>query len=236
MSKKVVLLAAGATAVLWACSSENTERTVADAEPTAPSEAPLEDEPNPSSAPVETTNESENDEPVRTATAHVHGKANLALVLEGSTLTIELESAMYNLVGFEHAPETEDQIATIEAAEYKLSAPANLFVMNTDAGCIAQTDKLEIQLGDAHDEDHGAHGEDEHEHDEHEHADHANTHRDAFLTYTFECASPDKLPPITIELMSQFPNLTELDVVYLARNTQDLFSLTPTNNVINLRP
>ena len=268
MSTKTVLLAASATALLWACSPDSSA-PAAETGPPAPTETPAvsDSEPAADPLPAETADSDQDGEPVRSATAHVHGKAHLTMVLDAGALSIELESAMYNLVGFEHAPENDEQSAAIEAAEFKLMDPASLFAINSDAGCTAQTDGLAIKLGGDHDEahdhedhgdDHDEHDHDEHEagddghddhghneheheagddaHDDHDHGEHANTHRDAFLTYTFECANPDKLSPIDVTLMNAFPNITELEVVYLAGTTQDLFSLTPTNTKITLRP
>ena len=278
MSTKVVLLAASATAMLWACSPESSEPASSEPQTSTSIEAPTEtaSEPvaNPSSTPVETASDAPAEEPVRSASAHVHGKVNLAIVVDGSTITIELESPMYNLVGFEHAPETDEQKAAIESAEYKLTDTAGLFLINSNAGCVPQPDTMDVKLGgdhsgehdthDAHEHEDHDHG-DEHDHDEtHEHGDntehdtlgnheqddndghdghdhehhgeHASTHRDAFITYTFECANPANLSSINIGLMEQFPNITEMDVVFLSGNTQDLYSLTPTSTEINLRP
>ena len=61
MSTKVVLLAASATALLWACSPENSEPTEVESSPPTPVEAAIEPEvepaENPPATPVETTGE-----------------------------------------------------------------------------------------------------------------------------------------------------------------------------------
>ena len=41
--------------------------------------------------------------------AHVHGEAELNIVIEGRELLMELESPSFNLVGFEHEPQSLNQ-------------------------------------------------------------------------------------------------------------------------------
>ena len=252
MSKKLVFLAASSTALLWACSA-GTDETEADTPTPPPAEtvsAPEDMDAEPPAAPAAETPPSE---PVRSAEAHVHGAATLAIAVEGSTVTVELDSPLYNLIGFEHAAESDEQLAVVKAAEATLSDPASLFVFNADAGCTAQAEGLDVHLEgthDAHDHDHHDHDEEAHDaddHDEHDHEDDAHahethddddesSHKDALITYTFECAAPDKLSPISVDLLGKFPNMEDLDVVYLEAGKQDLFSLSQSNTEIKLRP
>ena len=54
---------------------------------------------------------------VRSAQSHTHGDASLAMVLENAVITVELDTPLYNLLGFEHAAETAAQKAAVEKAE-----------------------------------------------------------------------------------------------------------------------
>ena len=187
---------------------------------------------------------------VRQADSHVHGAANLAIVLDGTALTIELETPLFNLLGFEHAAETEIEAATIEAAETTLTQPALLFAINEAAGCTPSTETIDVHLiksahddehthdeHEEHDDEHAYEAEDDH-HDEHEgdeeHEEHPN-HKDALLQYDYECAEPEALTDIDVTLLNEFTNMTDLDVVYLAEDRQDLFELGQTSTKINLR-
>ena len=69
--------------------------------------------------------------------SHVHGGASLALVLEGRKLTAELETPLYNILGFEHEPETDAQTEMVESVQKKLVNGSALFKFNQDAGCIS---------------------------------------------------------------------------------------------------
>ncbi|MEM9600321.1 MAG: DUF2796 domain-containing protein [Pseudomonadota bacterium] len=182
-------------------------------------------------------------ESVRQADSHVHGAADLALALDGSGLTIELESPLYNLIGFEHAPETDAQRATVETAVATLSAPSALFRFNPEAGCVAvPADPVHLIIdaahndeghhNDAHDhehdhdehghnDDHGhEHGDDHdngegHDHDHEDGHDHDHAHKDALLTYDFTCDNPGALEWAELGLFDRFDNLAEINLVYL---------------------
>ena len=155
---------------------------------------------------------------VRSAQSHTHGDASLAMVLENAVITVELDTPLYNLLGFEHAAETAAQKAAVEKAETILSKGGPLFVFNSEAGCTiaAQTISVELDV-DGHD-DHEEEGhDDEHHDDEHDDED---THKDANLQYEYRCSRSKALEHVTVNLFKHFENLTELDLVYLGPNTQ----------------
>ncbi|MEL6686461.1 MAG: DUF2796 domain-containing protein [Pseudomonadota bacterium] len=111
---------------------------------------------------------------VRQAGSHVHGVANLSMALDGTTLAVELESPLYNLIGFEHTPEDDAQRAAVATAEAALSDASTLFTFTPDAGCAAEsTDPVKLFPTD--DQDHSDHEHSEHSHD-HDHHDDSHSH------------------------------------------------------------
>jgi hypothetical protein len=164
---------------------------------------------------------------VRQAERHTHGDASLAVIIEGTSLTIELETPLFNLTGFEHAPETTEEVATMEAAEAKLMQSEALFSITDQAKCTSADDDLEIHLGE------DGHGEQK---DEHHDSDDNDTHQDIVITYTFQCENPNRLSEVDIALLKVFPNMTDMEVAYLGSSTQRFFTLDQTNTKINLRP
>lgn len=192
------------------------------------------------------------DEEMRQVGSHVHGAANLAIALDGSSLTIELESPYYNLVGFEHAPKTEEQKSSLKLAEAALSDAGSIFRFNEDAGCkpdSAKSIKLMASSGhdhddhDTHEHDHHDHEDDHHHDDDHAHdGDHTDkddghedhNHKDASLTFNFTCQSPDNLEWVETGLFEAFENLEEIDFVYLGPTTQMSDTLTPSSGRTNL--
>lgn len=233
MSRKHFLFAASASVLLCACGSDTSDQ-----EAPAPAEAieEISTEPeilDPARVDEAVVEETENS-PARSADAHVHGDASLSIALDGTTLTLELDSPLYNITGFEHSAETAEQKAAIESAESSLNEPANLFLINAEAGCTAQTDGLDVHL-EPDDGDHDGHAHEEHAHDDGDGGEHdEDTHKDVLITYTFECANADQLNSIDVDMLTQFPNMTDLEVVYVGPGNQELFELSPTSTQINL--
>ena len=67
--------------------------------------------------------------------AHVHGIGKLNVALDGNNLIIELTSPAANIVGFEHAPENEQQSHEVHDAIELLKEGEMLFVFTTKAQC-----------------------------------------------------------------------------------------------------
>ncbi|HVE51781.1 MAG TPA: DUF2796 domain-containing protein [Ramlibacter sp.] len=65
----------------------------------------------------------------------MHGAAEMSVTIEGSQLTIELDTPLENLAGFEHAPRTEKQRAAVRAMAARLREPQSLFVPTPAASC-----------------------------------------------------------------------------------------------------
>ena len=241
MTVRILGVVLGGFLSLQACNGSDQDTASEPSSDVSSVEAETQTEPEASeTTPTETTATSDDTkelETVRQADSHVHGRASLAIVREDAAISLELDTPMYNLVGFEHLPETDDQVAAVESAEDILGAPAALFQFNNAARCEPASASADIHLfGDDHDahDHHEDHDHDEHDHGDHEdHGDHAS-HKDAVISYSFNCKKAENLKNFTTTLMSSFPNLTELDVVYLGLNTQKAASLTPDKTRVNL--
>ena len=140
--------------------------------------------------------------------AHVHGLANLNLVLDGENVLVELQSPAANLVGFEHAPSSEADKTAVQEAVRKLEAGNALFAFNSEAGCAlaaaeVKSDQLAMQ---------------DHEHD-HSHDD-GSTHSEFFASWQFDCSSPAALKSVTTDLFAQFSGFEEITVQYIINEQQ----------------
>jgi len=165
----------------------------------------------------------------RSAEVHAHGDASLAIVLDGSLITAEFDTPLYNILGFEHVAETPEQKAAVLKAESVLSNGASLIMFNSEAGCsiIGETGSVDLNLenhedADSHDED---------DHDEHEEEE---THKDVVVQYKYQCESPKALKNVTVNLFESFKNLTEIELVYLGPNTQKQAELNATKPRMDL--
>lgn len=176
----------------------------------------------------------------RSADAHIHGDAELAIVLEKNIVTVELDTPFYNILGFERAPETEIQTKTVMQAELQLERSETLFTFNDNANCTAASNDSHVVLfgEDTHEE----HEHEEGEHDDHDdedaHEDHddEDTHKDILVTYEFKCLNPAKLSNVRINLFEFFPELSDVDVTYLGPATQRQATVTRQQNRMDITP
>ncbi len=67
--------------------------------------------------------------------AHQHGVARLDIAVEPQRVTLELETPLDNLLGFERAPRTDAERKAADAAVARLRAAAALFRIDPAAGC-----------------------------------------------------------------------------------------------------
>jgi len=161
---------------------------------------------------------------------HVHGRAQLNIVLEGSEIHLGLNSPAANLVGFEHIPSSEADHAALDRALTALRDGARLFEFNSDAGCRMNTVEIvsalieEAHAGHEHDATPG------HDHKEHEHEDEAHT--DVEAAYHFECAKPGKLEQLNVGLFEAFPGTEHLRVQFVIGDEQGAAELTPDKHVV----
>jgi hypothetical protein len=140
------------------------------------------------------------------APAHEHGALTLALAVEGSGFSIDLESPLDNLLGFERAPRTDKERQAVRALAQQLRSGA-LFVANADAGCrigaVALTSGVlaPALLGEAAVPAPAQVGHDEH-------AGHADL--DASLSYT--CSHPQALRSLNVLLADRFRGIQRVTV------------------------
>ena len=183
----------------------------------------------------------------RSADAHTHGDAELAVVLEKGSVTIELDTPLYNILGFEHAPETQAQKAAALQAALQLTRSSDLFEFNSKANCknlsqdqnISLFDKAEADEHSGHDDE--GHDEENHheDHDDEEDQDEAHkddAHNDVLLTYEFKCEHPLKLSHLNVNLFEFFEELSQVDVTFLGPATQKQVTLTRTQRQLDITP
>jgi len=74
--------------------------------------------------------------------AHTHGLAQLDVAVEAGRVTLELDTPLDNLLGFERAPRTDAEKERAAAAVARLRAADKLFRIDSAAGCTL--DKVEL--------------------------------------------------------------------------------------------
>ncbi len=166
--------------------------------------------------------------------AHVHGVGQLNVALDENDLMFELTSPAANFVGFEHAPENEQQSHEVHRAIELLKEGKTLFVFTKKAQCNLHEAHVDSDMVQSHHEEHEAHHQDpEHAHPGKDH-DEDSVHSDFVAVYHFECNNPDSLKSIDVQLFTHFPGLEELEVQLLTPKVQTAVELTPKKSQISL--
>ena len=126
--------------------------------------------------------------------AHEHGHATLQLAIEGEAVEMKIELPGENVVGFEHAAETDEQRAKVEEAKTALADPLALFSLAGASGCTVSSAEVEV----------------------HQEGDH-----NAFeAEYELSCTDVSAVTGLETTLFELFPSLEEIDVEYVTPNGQ----------------
>lgn len=180
--------------------------------------------------------------------SHVHGMANLDVVLEGSMLLVSLKAPAADLVGFEHQAKTDEQRGQVYDMLGKMELPEILWSLPVAAECVRQDVQVEHDLLEAaHDHDHKhnhdhKHGHDhkhdhghKHDHDhDHDHDHHDHAHSDVLVDYHYECAHPEHLDTVRVNLFDAFPSLHDIQVQLITEGGQKGQTLNAAQNLIRM--
>ncbi|MFI8558456.1 DUF2796 domain-containing protein [Pseudomonas putida] len=155
--------------------------------------------------------------------AHEHGVAKLNVALDGNTLELELDSPAMNLVGFEHAANSDADKAKVAAVRQQLEQPLKLFGLAAAAGCKEESQDLQSPLfGDA---PHADDDDDEHEH--------GHVHSDIGAHYQLTCATPAKLAQLDLgPLFKAFPATQKINVQLIGPNGQKGVETSPSKAMV----
>ncbi|SMX28384.1 hypothetical protein TRP8649_02504 [Pelagimonas phthalicica] len=172
--------------------------------------------------------------------AHVHGEGKLNIAVEGSEIALELEVPGFDIVGFEHSAESQNDKDAIAAALTALSEPLNVFQLPEAADCHVTKAVAELHNGE-YDEDHEEHGhgdhEDHHDHeDSHDHADHENAqHSEFHAEYVLSCQNTAAIDVISLGYFSAFKNAKELHVQFIDETGAKLLEASADQPELKLR-
>ena len=139
-------------------------------------------------------------EETRELSSHEHGVGELNIAIDGGALAMELRAPGADIVGFEYAPESDEDRKMIESALEALSQPDELFILPDQAKCSVAYARVELEGDEKHDE-----------HDEHDEHDTAG-HREFHAEYQWNCDAQDALVKISFGYFDTFPSALELDV------------------------
>ncbi|MEO1641891.1 MAG: DUF2796 domain-containing protein [Pseudomonadota bacterium] len=141
--------------------------------------------------------------------AHVHGKGEMAITLDGTTLTVSFESPLASFASFEHEPETPEQRQELQDVRAGFMRVSRNVAINGQAGCEFNTREVAFR--------------------------HTGDHGSVMVDYGFECATPEELTSVRLRTFDEYPGLETVDVVFLSGDEQKAKTLDPQDNSIWLK-
>jgi hypothetical protein len=171
--------------------------------------------------------------------AHVHGLAHLDGALDGTLLTLQLQTPGWDLIGFERTPRDDDERAKVESTRQRLSDGAGLFAFEPAGACTpAGAAKLTLPAALTEAQT-GAKGEHKHDHNakhDHDH-DHGHDHADGksepamhggdwMIVWEFRCTDPAALQAIRVDWFDAFPGTERVQVQWIGPAGQGGYELT----------
>ena len=169
----------------------------------------------------------------QSADSHVHGNAELNVVLMGQQLQVEFVSPAINLLGFERPPNTDEETATLNNTIEQLQRGGWLIEAISTA-CQLSTEEFEAPVYDEHDSSEHDHEHESSEHDhEHESSEHdAEAHSNFRVTYLYDC---DSAPRKQLKMLAfdHYSGIETLTVQWIADQKQGYARLNRDNPVLD---
>ena len=182
--------------------------------------------------------------PANVAAQHVHGVIELGIVVEGDTVAVSLHAPLSDVVGFEHAPENDEQLELVRQAAAMLSNAGAMFGLADSADCrishtavdgppyvtqhFGEDDAGTAESGDGHHDTHDSHGS-ETGHDDHadsadhddrgdhnDHDDHdSEQHGEINASYEWECGNVSALESLALRFTEGFAGVETIEIQIL---------------------
>jgi hypothetical protein len=147
---------------------------------------------------------------------HEHGKVVVNIAVEGGTLTVELDAAAMNVVGFERAPRNPAEWQRLAEVDRWLGSGVSVLGVPAAAGCVlSRVEYLPPGLvGDDrdHNHDHGQEG--------------AVVHADYEARFTYACANATALDWTELWLLRRLEQVTQVEVNLVTPRKQTRLSVT----------
>ncbi len=170
----------------------------------------------------------------QSANSHVHGNAELNVVLMGQQLQVEFVSPAINLLGFERPPNTDEETATLNNTIEQLQRGGWL-IEAFPTTCQLSTEEFEAPVYDEHESSEHDHEHESSEHDhEHETSEHnAEAHSNFRVTYLYDCESAPR-KQLKMLAFDHYSGIETLTVQWIADQKQGYARLNRDNPVLNL--
>ncbi|MGQ7275335.1 ZrgA family zinc uptake protein [Marinobacter sp. V034] len=155
--------------------------------------------------------------------AHEHGHATLDIATENQTVELYFKSPAVNLIGFEHAPENNDERDQLKNAVAWFDQHSIIDIVNRN--CELSRSSIEetvTQEAESHNDHH------------HEHGEHEGSHSEFIVNQTLSCDTNVTGEISTAGLLKQFNGIEELDVSWVTSSGQGGGEVTRESMTLNL--
>ena len=161
----------------------------------------------------------------QSADSHVHGNAELNVVLMGQQLQVEFVSPAINLLGFERPPNTDEETATLNNTIEQLQRGGWLIEAISTA-CQLSTEEFEAPFYEERESNKHNH---EHESSKHE----AEAHSHFRVRYLYDCDAAIK-QQLRILAFDHYSGIETLTVQWIANQMQGYTQLSKDSPVLYL--
>jgi len=149
----------------------------------------------------------------RHADAHVHGAAEMNIVVVGKKIVVEFRSPAEGLMGFEHEAKTDADKKKRDAAMKVIKERfSEMVVFDKKLGCTSQPGEIVVAQTDAGDSNDRKHGKGDHKK--------SGEHRELRATHNFTCNNNPAGSRVRFGVTRLFPNIHELKVQVLSGSKQ----------------
>ena len=169
----------------------------------------------------------------QSADSHVHGNAELNIVLMGQQLQVEFVSPAINLLGFERPPITDEESAAMDDTINQLRHGGWL-IEGIPAACQLSTEEFEAPVYEEHESSEHDHQHESSEHDhQHESSEHdAEAHSNFRVRYLYDC---DTAPRRQLKILAfdHYSGIETLTVQWIADQKQGYARLNRDDPVLD---
>ena len=153
--------------------------------------------------------------------AHVHGVAELNVVMEGPIVDIELITPSLNLTGFEHKARTKEEETAVAQTEHILLQHESIFVFS-DRGCALKNVMVNVSaLVEANENVDSP---------DHRGSSANDSHSEVTALYQYKCAA--ELSSVQVNIFEYFPRIAQIRSHWAIRSQQGSTVLTKQSRTI----
>lgn len=156
---------------------------------------------------------------------HVHGHGQLLVAQDENNWQLQFSIPAADLLGFEHAPESDEQMQQVHQIEKQISEYSNVF--SVDGNCQLVSQEIDFPHHDSPEHDVGHEDEQHHDEDHHD----AHHHEDVTLAYQLSCG--DVISEMTVTLFRLAPSLSALEVQWVNDKGQGMTDATPQSATVS---